>query len=375
MKGLQSFYRSFYGHVFYRHFRRPPDFNNSKFRIQFRVETPKNLFLHVHRNSGTHPCLIHTYDRGSRGNLRRNKNDIMVFDRVFFDFDVDNIKAKKVKKELVELRSHGLTHKKSQQEDLSEKLRNLIINDKISKPAIDEAKDFAVKFEESFGKFPILFFSGCKGCHAYTFFKPTDFKNLNMAITWFAVHTKRSYNYQTLDLSVAQDAVARLSRIPYSKHQLTGLSVVPFTLHDNYEEIMDKTLNPEIENFKKDDYSTEFNKHIQEIDSVESFNAKVKEFNRQRKISISNDSKKVKSITDHKIFFKSILGAPEREYPEKDYAMYNCPFSDHEDKKPSFRVNKKGFYCYGCQRKGNYWQFYKDYYGWDDQNVREHLKI
>ena len=98
MKGLQSFYRSFYGHVFYRHFRRPPDFNNSKFRIQFRVETPKNLYLHVHRNSGNHPCLIHTYDHGSRGNLKRRKPNIMVFDRVFFDFDVHDDECPKNKK-------------------------------------------------------------------------------------------------------------------------------------------------------------------------------------------------------------------------------------------------------------------------------------
>ena len=62
-----------------------------------------------------------------------------------------------------------------------------------------------------------------------------------------------------------------------------------------------------------------------------------------------------KFINDHRIFFKSIIGAPEREYPEKEYIMYKCPFKDHEDNKPSFMVHKNGYYCYGCRReKGNY---------------------
>ncbi len=56
-------------------------------------------------------------------------------------------------------------------------------------------------------------------------------------------HAKKSYNYTTVDLSVTHDAQARLSRIPYSQHQLTNFAVVPFTLQDNYDDIMDKTLN------------------------------------------------------------------------------------------------------------------------------------
>jgi DNA primase len=76
----------------------------------------------------------------------------------------------------------------------------------------------------------------------------------------------------------------------------------------------------------------------------------------------------------HRVFFRSILGDPVKEYPDKDYFMYNCPFQDHEDKKPSFRVHKKGYYCYGCQKKGNYWQFLKDYNKWDDEKVWIYLR-
>jgi hypothetical protein len=139
----------------------------------------------------------------------------MVFVRMFLDFDVDNETANKIKKQLIKLRSQGLNYKKSKQKELREKLQTLIIEDMISKPAIDDARDFAIKFKETFGKLPLLFFSGCKDYHAYTFFKDTKFKNINNAVSWFVEHVKKSYNYQTQDLSVTHDAQARLSRIPY----------------------------------------------------------------------------------------------------------------------------------------------------------------
>ncbi len=373
MRGLKSFYQSFYGPIFHRHFRRPTYFENVKFRIQFTVETPKSLYLHVHRNSGNHPCLIHTYDHGSRGNLKRNSSDKMVFDRVFLDFDVSHPEVKKIKKELTDLRIHGLKYERSRQDELKDQLQDLIINDKIAKQAIEEAKYFAIKFKETFGNYPVLFFSGCKGCHAYIFFKATGFKNLNLAVSWFAENVKKSYKQHTLDLSVTQDAQARLSRIPYSKHQLTNLTVVPFSIQDDYDEIIMRSLNTHVESFNKEDYQTDFHKHLQKIDLVETYNAAVKNMNRTKKMIRLDDSNDLGGIYDHRIFFRSILGDPVREYPDKEYVMYNCPFQDHNDNKPSFRVHKSGYYCYGCQKKGNYWQFLKDHYRWDDMKIKRYF--
>jgi hypothetical protein len=372
MKGLQSFYRSFYGKRFYRHFRRPDEFINENFRIQFKVETPKQLYLHVHRNSGTHPCLIHTYDYGSRGNLNKCNSDKMVFDRVFFDFDVSNNHIKKVKNQLVELRSQGPGYEKDKQVQLKDQLQKLILEDEIAKPAIEEAKDFSHHFKDVFGKYPALFFSGCKGCHAYAFFNQFKFINLNRAVSWFAGHVKKSFNYQTIDLAVTKDAQARLSRVPYSKHQLTGLAVIPFTVEDKYEVIIEKALAREVESFYREDFITDFHLHLQEIDKIEAHNAQIKE-NVRRNNKKQYGSNKIKFIDDHRVFFKSILGDPVKEYPEKEYVMYNCPFPGHDDKKPSFRVHRCGYYCYGCLKKGNYWQFLKDCYGWSDEGVKKHL--
>lgn len=374
MKGLQSFYRAFYGRFFYRHFRRPPDYSHEYFKIQFTVECSKNLYVHVHRNSGHHPCFTHIYDYGSRLNLKERKPDKVVFDRAFFDFDVHHGGAQKIKDKLLALRAQGPAHQKEEQQGLVEELREIIIDDQIAKPAIDESKDFAVKFKETFGRGPALFFSGCKGAHAYAFFQASPFENINRALSWFAENIKSNYNYQTMDLSVNRDAMARLSRVPYSKHQLTGLTVVPFSTKDSYRDIMEKSLNPLVEEFNREDYATGFHEHLQKIDLVESYNARVEEINQQREAALSGRPQQQGFVSDHREFFRNILGDPEREYPEKNYVMYNCPFPGHVDKKPSFMVHEKGYYCYGCQKKGNYWQFFKDFHGWSDDEVKKHLK-
>lgn len=255
---IQSFYREFYGHSFFRHFRRPHIFlnesENNRFRIQFNVKTPKQIYHAVHRNSGLFPCLTHVYDHERMDNLKRNSSDHLVFDRVFFDFDVIDSRAEGIKKKLENLRKHGLNHQPTHQQELTRKLRKLIINERIAKPAINEAKDFSIKFKSFFGGETILFFSGGKGCHVYTFFEPMKHTNINLSLAWFGKKVKEAYKYHTLDLSVLKDAKSRLSRVPYSKHQLTGLKVVPFALDDNYDVIMEKTTNKKVEHFNKDEY-------------------------------------------------------------------------------------------------------------------------
>lgn len=348
-----SFYTSFYGANFVRYFRRPSNSNNKSFKIQLTVKTPKNLYLHVHRNSGHHPCYIQTYDRGLLGNLKRNNPKEMVFDRVYFDFDTTYSQAHEIKREIIKLRRHSLNYKHQQREELEEKLRTLVINKRIAEPAIKEAKDFSIMFRGIFGKEPILFFSGCKGCHAYTFFDPIREVNINRALSWFAEKVKEGYNYQTLDESVNKDAVSRLSRVPYSKHQLTGLTVVPFTLNDSYDEIIEKSINPQAEPFQKDEYLSTMGEHLQQIDPILADNEQVKENERKTIQNKTKDLKSISGVEDHRLFFRELLGPPESEHPDKEYIMYCCPFPDHEDNNPSFKVHRTNYECYGCGKKGN----------------------
>jgi hypothetical protein len=362
---VQSFYKNFYGHKFFRYFRRPLNYERKGIPNQFIVTNAKQLYVHVDRNSGVHPCYLQIYDRGLIGNLKRNNPDKMIFDRAFFDFDVSNPKVHKVKKRL-------RNNEPGNQRELQEELRNLIIEDRIAKPAVDEAKDFAIKFEECFKRKPMLFFSGCKGAHAYTFFEPIHQFNMNRALSWFASNVKDVYDYKTLDLAVNKDAQSRVSRIPYSKHQDTGLNVVPFTVGDSYEEIIGKSLHPVVEPFTGEDYKSSLGEHLETIWPLIEYNDKFEEAKIKAAQNLkSNHSSKV---DDHKEFFRNILGEPVKEYPDKDYIMYKCPFKDHDDNNPSFMIYKTGYKCYGCNRKGNYFQFFKDYYGWTNQQVQTHLR-
>lgn len=371
MKDLQSFYNTFYGISFIRHFRRPNNLNKNRLKIQFIVENPKDLYVHVHKNNGFHPCYTHVYDHGTIDNLNGKNKDNIVYDRAFFDFDVDDHKVSKLKKELRSLRSQGLHHEEKRQLELKQKIQNIIINERAAEPAILQAKKFSQEFKETFGSELALFFSGCKGCHAYTFFKISKFINLDRALSWFAKEQKTKYS--ALDLAVTKDATNRLSRVPYTKHQDTSLTVVQFSLNDKYEDIIEKSLNPLIESFNISDYTSNFNIHLQKIDEILEKDDKFQKATKKEHNTLSYPKFKNR-VKDHRIFFENLLGKPEREYPEKEYVMYKCPFHDHEDNKPSFRVHKTGYYCYGCERKGNYWQFLKDYYHWNDNEVKNFLK-
>jgi len=69
----------------------------------------------------------------------------------------------------------------------------------------------------------------------------------------------------------------------------------------------------------------DFHVLLQEIDKIETHNAQIQE-NIRKNNKKQYGSKKIKFIDDRRVFFKSILGDPVKEYPEKGYVMYHCPF-------------------------------------------------
>ncbi len=136
---------------------------------------------------------------------------------------------------------------------------------------------------------------------------------------------------------------------------------------------MTKSIAPRIDPFTREAYYSGFGEYLQEIDLILKHNSKIPKEN-QIKAAGVNKNKSFTIVGDHRLFFKSIIGEPIKEYPGKDYVMYRCPFQDHEDYNPSFQVNKTGYKCYGCNRKGNYFQFLKDYNKWSDEEVKIHLR-
>ncbi len=370
---FQSFYSNFFGETFARHFRRIPDIDQPKIYKQFTIKNPKELYHHVHKNSGYHACFTSVYDNGTTEHLKSKNKEMILFDRLFFDFDTKDCDAERIKNNLLNLKKMGPHYEKDKQNDLKIQLQKLIKNEKIAKDAVDDAKKFSKIFKRDFGKEPALFFSGFKGCHAYVFFESFEPKEPNKTVFHFANQVRNIYALNSMDLSVNKDAVSRVARIPYSKHQLTDLTVIPFNTTDSYNEIISKSLEPVITPFNIENHSTQFNKHLQLIDQIIVDNQLTK--SKKSKLQIKKFSKNYTgNDIDHRSFFKKILGEPEKEYPEKEYVMYCCPFKDHTDNKPSFMVHSKGYKCYGCGKSGNYWQFLKDYKGWDDNQVEHYLK-
>lgn len=368
MKNQLPFYQLFYGFEFHRYFIRPLPFLKKPGQYEkFSVKTPKQLYNQVHLNSGFHPCYISIYDYGSKDHLKKRNPNTTIIDRVFFDFDIDQEEAHRIKNKLKNIMSHGLHHEKQKQDELREQLQNLIIHERIAEPAINQAKEFSNLFKKHFGVYPLLFFSGCKGCHAYSFFKPILNVNIKRSLLWYAKETKKDFN--SLDLSVYGSLN---SRVPYTKHQYSRLTVVPFQPDDSYDAIMDKSINPNVELFSLEGYYSGFGEYLEKIDPILEHNENIRE--KQRKAARFSTISPNKRVVDHRDWFRSVLGAPDSEYPDKEYVMYKCPFQDHDDQKPSFRVHRTGYKCYGCERKGNYFQFLKDYNGWTNEQVKTHLK-
>ena len=367
---LQSFYSSFYGDEFARYFVRVPYKSNTKIYKQFPVQNTKQLWLNMDKVNGIYPTYASVYNYGSIDDLKRNDTKNIVLDRVFFDFDVSDSTINNLKKRLVELRTKNLKYNIHEQREIVNEMQELLIHNKVAEPAYKDCCLFSKLLENEFGK-PALFFSGGKGCHAYPFFDPVKLSEPNKTIRHFSEVIKNKFNLKTMDLTVNNDPITRKSRIPYSKHHLTGLTVVPFEISATYEEVIEKAINPVVEPFHIEKYLTTLGRQLKEIDRIlvnnSKIEAKVKKTNNSRVHRCHN-----KLGEDNRPYFKKILGEPTKTY--EHYDMYNCPFPDHEDIKPSFMVHSKGYQCYGCDHEGDCMQFLKEYNGWDDKQVKQYLE-
>lgn len=368
---IPSFYYIFYGNEFSRNFLRVPQ-HQKNIRIKSIVKNPKNLYIHVSRNSGTYPCYASVYDYGNDDALKQKITNHIIYDRLFFDFDASNSEANKLKKDLVDLQTQGPLYNKNLQNVFQEKLQKMVIENRIAEKAIEQARDFAYKIENSFGKPPLLFFSGFKGAHAYLFFDPVKLEYPKESIAHFARTIKEKLEYTTLDTAVTENAPRSNARVPYSVHPSTRLTVIPFGLEDTYEEIMYKSLNPVSTLHLPlviDNHKTGLGEHLK--NNIDSRLVKTLSKNKNETNRVYKHNAYFAENIDLRDFLKKILGEPQKEF--KDYIQYNCPFGDHNDSKPSFTVYKTNYICFGCNRKGNYWQFLKDFYGMSDYQIKKSL--
>lgn len=390
-KTLLNFYKSFYIGNFYRDFRAIgqqnintlsfkgnhfKNFNNNKL---LKWLSSANKFINRSLYSEIYPAVnFEEYNNKikSRNNLTINK----IYDRLYFDFDFSNEISKELKIKILEaININDL----SLIDELRDQYIELLLNDKLAINPYNEV----IKFHDYLANNNIksyILFSGSKGFHLYIFYPATTkFKDklINDTSLTMAKSYKNKLKLKTMDTSVNNDAYARVHRVPYTKHLITGLYCYPINIENSYTSIITKAMKPSIKDFIIKNYQnkTEFTTELVNLSKLlekkklEKLEAK-KRLNKLR--LVRNKKKGFKndidlSNIDCRTLANKILGSPE--YTNGNLNRYSCCF--HNDKNPSLSVYQDRFICGGCGVILNYYDFIAKYFGlMDSKDVIEKLK-
>ncbi|MGF7118026.1 hypothetical protein [Methanobacterium oryzae] len=375
MYNLIEFFKEFYGESFIRDYRRISPIETRRFIVQ----SPKVL---IRLLNGEYIYSNHYMSVNSRE--ERNSTTSKAMDRLFMDFDTDDQCLKDIKNKIVDIQMKKPHNILQEEQELIHQYQDILIEDKVAETPINEAKRVAKLIYDTFGVYPILVFSGAKGCHLYIPYNPVLLNFPNKTIELICNDYTSRFNLTTLDPAPSRDANARISRIPYTRHPISGMYAVLFGIEDDYTTIMEKSVNPVVEPFKMQNHMTDFDKYLPEIDMHVS---KMKELEKQQR-DLQNYRRRLRNqrkcnrrvnigikgryrVPDCRDLAQDILGVPEADY--EDYITYKCPF--HSDKHPSMSVYNENFFCgvSGCVGALNYWNFLKKYYNMADAEVRDYL--
>ena len=297
---------------------------------------------------------------------------IKYIDRLFFDLDTDNEEAKAIKTMQTEAKANLMGKERYNTiKELQKEFRELILDKHILYNTFTEAKkliDYLVKS----GAKPHITFSGSKGLHINTFIEPLQLNNSNRVNEAYTRQLKRELKLNTLDLNV-KDISSRLQRVPYSKHERTGLYAVPLAPSITYEELIEviSSNKPEVREFNIADYysSRSFRNMLIILDNdltlldLKNKATKEKEAERNRRKIFNNnftrsDVNYNEYFTDLRDLVELVLGAPVKR--NKEYNLYKCCF--HKDNTASAICGKYVFYCFSCGANYNWYNFIKNYY-------------
>lgn len=204
---------------------------------------------------------------------------------------------------------------------------------------------------------PRLYFSGSKGIAAYLDFEPVALEPWlkRLALESFQRNLMHKLNIGTMDTQPIGD-LARISRIPNTKHQSSGLWCIPVTI-DEIEKGVEyvkglatapRRLQIEINSDNSmPEVLIRFAKHIEHRTEIERLIGKAKKLldalTAKKKHGHVRwiDSDKVKANNT----LASVMGTNEQ--------MIKCPF--HNDHNPSLHIdhNKQLWYCFGCKKGGD----------------------
>lgn len=376
-KLLLDFYNNFYCDNYFRDFRAI----NQELQhgaITYKLTNSKNFkpnrllrWFNQHENTRTiaseiYPCYT-LNDYNNKSNETVNK----IYDRFYFDFDIENSLAKELKKEIntaIKNKNNSLIG------ELREQYVELLLNEEIAKDSYNDViKLHNYLLDNGFKSYVV--FSGAKGFHLYLFYprleeiKKEIIKDLSLKI---ANEYKNNFNLKTLDLSVNRDSYSRIHRVPYTKHLISGLYCYPIDINESYSTVIQTAIKPPIKQFQVEDYQNKetFTKPLLGLlNIIIKQKEENKKLQRKRKNRFNGNIsyKNVKGFIDWdnvdcRILAKAILGRPEKTFGNK-YLLYKCP--KHDDTHPSLSVYEKVFVCGICGNLNAY-NFIKRYYGLSD---------
>ena len=396
-KPFREFYKNYYNNKCYRDIRYIQDLRligytadkepiRRNYTETFKVTTGTDLnskltndkrfinFLMFNRSKGdgTLASEVSYYNKFLDWNTK--DKSIKYIDRLFFDLDTDNKEAKAIKNMQTEAKANLIGKERDRTiKELQKEFRELILEKHILYNTFTEAKkllDYLVKS----GAKTYLTFSGSKGLHINTFIEPLQLNNSNRVNEAYTRQLKRELKLKTLDLNV-KDISSRLQRVPYSKHERTGLFTVPLAPSISYEELIEviSSNKPEVREFNIADYysSRNFRNMLIVLDNdltlldLKNKETKEKEAERNRRKIFNNSFTRSnvnysEYFTDLRELVELILGTPEKTNTAKEYNLYKCCF--HKDNTASAICGKYVFYCFSCGVKYNWYNFIKNYY-------------
>lgn len=314
------------------------------------------------------------------GDLRIKDETARFSNCLFFDFDSDADELHDLKTE-IKVAYGNLTGRNlfKRIAEIQKDYQDILFTTDILEKPFNDAKKLYDFFKSN--NIPCYtVFSGSKGIHLYIFFDECKLLNYSDISYKLANSYKSALDLPTLDLAVNKDAIARKSRVIYSKHETSNLFATPFDIEsESIVDVLEKSRKQNITEFNLHDYriiDDNFVGVLKNIDAEisaknEIIIAEKKKWNQAINGGKISDAEKDAIFSDMRILLKVIIGEPVREF--KNYNSYKCPF--HDDNSPSARVYKNNFLCATENLHLNYFDFIRKYFDLpDDDAVKDKMK-
>ena len=387
----KQFYQNFYNNQLLRDFLFVKANPNAKYytespylpyesNIDFKKSISNFLIKYSNPKNRLHGALISqlTYYK-TIGDFRIKDESNRYCNCLFFDFDSDSEILHDLKDDIADAYDK-LTGKDRLNKiaEIQQQYQNVLFtSDILEKPFNDAKKLYDYFKSNNINAYPV--FSGSKGIHLYIFFNECKLTNLSEISYKLAESYKTALKLDTMDLSVNKDAIARKSRVIYSKHETSNLFTTPFDIEsESISDVLESAVKQNVKPFNLADYTIaddNFVGVLKDIDkTVTAKNneiiAEKKKLNKVYNAAGISDAEKDDIFSDMRILLKVVLGEPERVF--KQYNSYKCPF--HDDKNPSARVYKKNFLCASENLHLNYFEFIRKFYDLNsDDEVKEKM--